>query len=426
MKNLVLKPIKKINGSLTLPGSKSLSNRALLLAAIANGTTVLENILVGEDTTVMIRALRQLGIRIDEDGKDLNYKVYGIGKKFEVPSNREFSLGNAGTAIRPLAAMLALVPSDFTIDGDKYMRERPIAHLGDALESLGAKVSYMIKEGYPPIRIVGGNIKGGNVSVQGSISSQYLSSLLMALPMAKNSSSVTVTQELVSKPYIDITLSLMKTFGVEIHNESYQRFSIPGSQSYSSPERYLIEGDASSASYFFGAAAIKKGPVRVHGLGADSVQGDYKFLEVIEKMGAKVRRSDAWTEVVGSNLRGIDLDLNHIPDAAMTIAAMALFAEGPTKIRNIGNWRVKETDRMHAMTEGLLALGAKVLSTEDSIFIDPPIKLNDAKIKTYGDHRVAMSFSLAALGNATVTIDDPDCTRKTFPGYFKALASLSK
>ena len=374
MKNLVLKPIKKINGSLTLPGSKSLSNRALLLAAIANGTTVLENILLGEDTTVMIRALRQLGIRIDEDGKDLNYKVYGIGKKFEVPSNRKFSLGNAGTAIRPLAAMLALVPSEFTIDGDKYMRERPIAHLGDALESLGAKVSYMINEGYPPIRVVGGNIKGGNVSVQGSVSSQYLSSLLMALPMTKNSSSVTVTQELVSKPYIDITLSLMKTFGVEIHNESYQRFSIPGNQSYSSPERYLIEGDASSASYFFGAAAIKKGPVRVHGLGADSVQGDYKFLEVIEKMGAKVRRSENWTEVVGSNLRGIDLDLNHIPDAAMTIAAMALFAEGPTKIRNIGNWRVKETDRMHAMTEGLLALGAKVLSTEDSITIDPPKK----------------------------------------------------
>ena len=206
----------------------------------------------------------------------------------------------------------------------------------------------------------------------------------------------------------------------------YQRFSIPGSQNYSSPERYLIEGDASSASYFFGAAAIKKGPVRVHGLGADSVQGDYKFLEVIEKMGAKVRRCDAWTEVVGSNLRGIDLDLNHIPDAAMTIATMALFAEGPTRIRNIGNWRVKETDRMHAMTEGLLALGARVLSTEDSIFIDPPIKLNDARIKTYGDHRVAMSFSLAALGNATVTIDDPDCTRKTFPDYFKALASLSK
>ena len=426
MKRLVLKPIKKINGSLTLPGSKSLSNRALLLSAIATGTTVLENMLLGEDTSVMNQALKQLGIRIEEDGKDLEYKVYGIGKKFDVPSNRKFSLGNAGTAIRPLAAMLALVPSEFTIDGDKYMRQRPIAHLGDALRSLGAKVNYLINDGYPPLMIEGGNIEGGNVSVQGSISSQYLSSLLMALPMAKKNSIVTVSGELVSKPYVDITLNLMKNFGVEIHNESYQRFTISGSQSYSSPGRYLIEGDASSASYFFGAAAIKKGPVKVYGLGIKSVQGDYNFLDVIEKMGAKVRRGENWTEVTGSNLKGIDIDLNHIPDAAMTIATMALFAEGPTKIRNIGNWRVKETDRMHAMREGLVALGAKVLSSEDSILIDPPRRLKDATIKTYGDHRIAMSFSLAALGNATVTIEDPDCTRKTYPDYFKAFASLSK
>ena len=216
MKRLVLKPIQKINGSLTLPGSKSLSNRALLLSAIATGTTVLENMLLGEDTSVMNQALKQLGIRIEEDGKDLKYKVYGIGKKFDVPSNRKFSLGNAGTAIRPLAAMLALVPSEFTIDGDKYMRQRPIAHLGDALRSLGAKVNYLINDGYPPLMIEGGNIEGGNVSVQGSISSQYLSSLLMALPMAKKNSIVTVSGELVSKPYVDITLNLMKNFGVEI------------------------------------------------------------------------------------------------------------------------------------------------------------------------------------------------------------------
>ena len=426
MERLVLKPIKQINGSLTLPGSKSLSNRALLLSAIASGTTVLENLLLGEDTYVMIQALKQLGILIEEDKKDLKYKVYGIGKKFDVPDNRKFSLGNAGTAIRPLSAMLALVPSKFTVDGDKYMRRRPIAHLVDALKSLGAKVSYLINDGYPPFLIKGGVIKGGNVSVQGDISSQYLSSLLMALPVAKKSSSVTVSGELVSKPYVDLTLSLMKNFGVEVHNESYQRFTISGNQSYSSPGRYLIEGDASSASYFFGAAAIKKGSVKVYGLGIKSVQGDYKFLEVIEKMGAKIRRGENWTEVKGSNLRGIDLDLNDIPDAAMTIAAMALFAQGPTKIRNIGNWRVKETDRMHAMREGLVALGAKVLSSEDSIFIDPPKTLKNATIKTYGDHRIAMSFSLAALGNATVTIEDPDCTRKTFPNYFKALASLSK
>ena len=426
MKRLVLKPIKKISGSLTLPGSKSLSNRALLLSAIATGTTVLENMLLGEDTSVMNQALKQLGIRIEEDGKELKYKVYGIGKRFDVPSNRKFSLGNAGTAIRPLAAMLALVPSEFTIDGDKYMRQRPIAHLGDALRSLGAKVNYLINDGYPPLMIEGGNIEGGNVSVQGSISSQYLSSLLMALPMAKKNSIVTVSGELVSKPYVDITLNLMKNFGVEIHNESYQRFTISGSQSYSSPGRYLIEGDASSASYFFGAAAIKKGPVKVYGLGIKSVQGDYNFLDVIEKMGARVRRGENWTEVTGSNLKGIDIDLNHIPDAAMTIATMALFAEGPTKIRNVGNWRVKETDRMHAMREGLVALGAKVLSSEDSILIDPPRRLNDATIKTYGDHRIAMSFSLAALGNATVTIEDPDCTRKTYPDYFKEFASLSE
>jgi len=374
----------------------------------------------------MIRALRQLGISITRKEDLPACEVSGIGGKFKVPVDRKFNLGNAGTAIRPLTAMLALLPGEFEIDGDQYMRERPIKHLIEALITLGAKVRYLSKIGCPPFKILGGNTNGGIVSVQGSVSSQYLTSLLMALPLATADSVIKVQGDLVSKPYIDITLNLIKKFGGEIENDNYRTFFVKGNQNFVSPGNHLIEGDASSASYFFGAAAIKNGKVRVNGLGENSVQGDYKFLDVIESMGAKVYRSDTWTEVTGNSLRGVDVDLNHIPDAAMTIATMALFAKGSTKIRNVYNWRVKETDRMHAMKEGLSKLGAKVTTTRDSIQIDPPEKLANAEIETYGDHRVAMSFSLAALGSATIKIKDPDCTRKTFPDYFKSFAAISE
>jgi len=423
---LTLAPIRQVTGEVTLPGSKSLSNRALLLSALADGTTRLKNLLRSDDTERMVEALRQLGTGIELTEDWQSGEVRGNGGLFSTPIETNFFLGNAGTAIRPLTAVLSLIPGDFTIDGDQYMRERPIEHLVDALLVLGAEISYSGKPGCPPIKLKGGLVYGGDVSIRGDISSQYLTALLMALPLAANDSNITISGEQVSKPYLDITLGMLKTFGVTAIHKNHQTFSVPGNQAYTSPGNFLIEGDASSASYFFGAAAIGRGPVRVHGLGKNSVQGDYQFLDIIELMGAKVDRADEWTDVTGGELHGVDVDLNHIPDAAMTIAAMALFAKGRTVIRNIYNWRVKETDRMHAMAEGLTRLGATVQTTKDSITIDPPKEIQAATIDTYGDHRVAMSFSLAALGNAPVTINDPDCTRKTFPNYFDVFKSLSR
>ena len=423
---LTLAPIRQVTGEVTLPGSKSLSNRALLLSALAEGTTRLKNLLRSDDTERMLAALRQLGTGIELSADWQSVKVLGNAGIFNTPDVPDFFLGNAGTAIRPLTAVLSLIPGDFTIDGDQYMRERPIEHLVDALLTLGAQVSYPAKVGCPPILLKGGLVNGGNVSIRGDISSQYLTALLMALPLAAKDSKITIQGEQVSKPYLDITLGMLKKFGVTASHENYQIFNIPGNQAYRSPGSFLIEGDASSASYFFGAAAIGRGPVRVHGLGKHSVQGDYQFLDIIESMGATVNRAESWTDVTGGELQGVDVDLNHIPDAAMTIAAMALFAQGKTVIRNIYNWRVKETDRMHAMAEGLTRLGATVQTTADSITIDPPSEIRTATIDTYGDHRVAMSFSLAALGNAPVTINDPECTRKTFPDYFDVFQSISR
>lgn len=426
MQALTLSPIRQIAGEVKLPGSKSLSNRALLLSALASGTTNLKNLLKSDDTERMVTALRQLGtaIELTDDWNDCT--VTGQGGLFGTPDKTSFFLGNAGTAIRPLTAVLSLIPGEFEVDGDQYMRERPINHLVDALRTLGAEIDYLGNPDYPPIRVRGGNVTGGSLSIPGNISSQYLTSLLLALPLLSDSSTIHVTGEQVSKPYLDITLGIMKIFGITASHEGYETFHIPGGCSYSSPGDYLIEGDASSASYFFGAAAIAGGPLRVHGIGENSVQGDFQFLDTIESMGAVVKRSPDWIEVSAGELQGIDVDLNHIPDAAMTIAAMALFAKGRTTIRNIYNWRVKETDRMHAMSQGLKELGAHVETGDDYIVIDPPDAISPATIDTFGDHRVAMSFSLAALGNAPVTINDPDCTRKTFPDYFSVFESVSQ
>lgn len=426
MKQLTLTPISHVEGEVVLPGSKSLSNRALLLSALSSGTTKLTNLLRSDDTERMVEALRQLGVRISISDDWQTCTVEGQAGLFRPTGPTELFLGNAGTAIRPLTAVLSLIDGEFLIDGDEYMRERPIEHLVDALEQLGARFEYLGKPGCPPLRLQGGLVEGGDVSIRGDISSQYLTALLMALPLAGNDSNIRVIGEQVSKPYLDITLGMLDMFGVEASHDSYQAFKIPGGQQYSSPGSYMIEGDASSASYFFAAAAIAGGPVRVHGLGRHSVQGDYQFLETIEQMGAKVDRQDSWTDVSAGLLKGIDVDLNHIPDAAMTIAAMALFAEGRTTIRNIYNWRVKETDRMHAMSEGLRRLGAGVETTDDTITIDPPAEITPAEIDTYADHRIAMCFSLAALGNANVTINDPDCTRKTYPDYFDVFRSISQ
>ena len=426
MDQLTLKPIRNVRGEVTLPGSKSLSNRALLLSALSSGKTRLTNLLRGDDTEHMITALRQLGVSIHLNDDWSDCRVQGAGGLFKPPANTRLFLGNAGTAIRPLTAVLSLTPGEFEIDGDHYMRRRPLGHLTDALETLGADITFREKKGHPPLRLKGGLVRGGRVSMPGDLSSQYLSSLLMALPLAEADSHITIEGEQVSKPYLDMTLGIMDVYGVRAGHRRYREFSVPGNQRYKSPGEYMIEGDASSASYFFGAAAIAGGPLRVHGIGEKSVQGDYKFLDIIERMGARVTRDQHWVEVSKGELRGMDVDLNHIPDAAMTVAAMALFAQGKTSIRNVYNWRIKETDRMHAMAEGLTRLGAKVETFEDALVIDPPKRIQPATIDTYGDHRVAMSFSLAALGSAPVTIQDPECTRKTFPDYFSVLESVSE
>ncbi|MFT4719479.1 MAG: 3-phosphoshikimate 1-carboxyvinyltransferase [Candidatus Azotimanducaceae bacterium] len=425
MKSLQLAPIRHIEGQVNLPGSKSLSNRALLLAALAAGDTHLENLLHSEDTARMLDALAQLKVGVERHSDTTDYTVHGLGQLFSPQDDSTFMLGNAGTAIRPLTSMLSLCAGSFVVDGDQYMRERPIDHLVDALRQLGAEIDYLDKPSCPPIRLQGGRIQGGRVSIKGNISSQYLTALLMSLPLAQKDSIIDVIGEQVSKPYLDITLDIMQQFGVTARHDNYQVFHVAGSQQYQSPGNYLIEGDASSASYFFAAAAIKGGTVRVNGLGRNSVQGDIAFLDVVEQMGARVNRQDSWIEVSGGPLQAIDLDLNHIPDAAMTVAMLALFANGTSRIRNIYNWRVKETDRMTAMATELRKLGAEVQTGNDYIVITPPAKILPASIDTYGDHRMAMCFSLAALGPSPITINNPDCVAKTFPDYFEAFAAIT-
>jgi 3-phosphoshikimate 1-carboxyvinyltransferase len=306
------------------------------------------------------------------------------------------------------------------------MKERPIGHLVDALSAAGADIAYLENEGYPPLKIVANGLEGGEVSIDGTISSQFLTALLMAAPMAKNDMYISITGELVSKPYIDITLDIMRIFGVDVINENYKRFIVKAGQKYRAVEKFMVEGDASSASYFLAAAAIKGGSVKVTGIGKNSVQGDVAFADVLEKMGARVEWGDDYVSVSRGELNAVDMDFNHIPDAAMTIATTALFAKGTTTLRNIYNWRVKETDRLYAMATELRKVGAEVEEGEDYLTITPPAQLKHAAIDTYDDHRMAMCFSLLALDPVSVTINEPECTAKTFPTYFDVLESISE
>jgi 3-phosphoshikimate 1-carboxyvinyltransferase len=426
MDSLTLDPITKIEGEINLPGSKSLSNRALLLAALANGTTEISNLLDSDDINHMLTALRQLGVRYHRSADKTHCTVEGQGGPFRVDGALELFLGNAGTAMRPLCAALCLGSGEFILTGEPRMTERPIGPLVDTLRQAGGQITYLNQEGYPPLHIVANGLNGGQVTIDGSISSQFLTAILMASPLAPQATTITVSGDLVSKPYIDITLHMMAQFGVKVENHNYQQFRIEGGQSYQSPGRLLVEGDASSASYFLAAAAIKGGQVKVTGIGQQSIQGDVQFAHVLAAMGAKVEWGESYIAVQRGKLHGVDLDLNHIPDAAMTIATTALFAEGKTAIRNIYNWRVKETDRLHAMSTELRKVGATVVEGEDFIEITPPAHLTHAAIDTYNDHRMAMCFSLLALGDASVTINDPKCTAKTFPDYFEKLKSISR
>ncbi len=426
MHSLTLKPIKKVEGVVNLPGSKSLSNRALLIAALAEGTTTITNLLESDDTRHMLNALKELGVSYTLSSDKTECTIKGNSGPFVHEHPIELFLGNAGTAMRPLTAALTLGKGEYVLTGEPRMKERPIGHLVDALRSGGAHIEYLENEGYPPLKIVANGLEGGDVSIDGSISSQFLTALLMAAPMAKNDMVISITGELVSKPYIDITLDIMRTFGVEVHHENYKRFTVKSGQCYKAVDRFMVEGDASSASYFLAAAAIKGGTVKVTGIGQNSIQGDAAFAQVLEKMGAKVEYADEYIAVTRGALHGVDMDFNHIPDAAMTIATTALFAKGSTTLRNIYNWRVKETDRLYAMATELRKVGAEVEEGEDYLKITPPEQLKHAAIDTYDDHRMAMCFSLLALDPVSVTINDPECTAKTFPTYFDVLESISQ
>ncbi|WP_105901855.1 3-phosphoshikimate 1-carboxyvinyltransferase [Vibrio gangliei] len=427
MESLTLQPIQKISGEVNLPGSKSVSNRALLLAALSNGTTRLTNLLDSDDIRHMLNALTKLGVQYELSEDKSVCEVQGLGNVFQTgDASLELFLGNAGTAMRPLAAALCLGKGEYVLTGEPRMKERPIGHLVDALRTAGAQVEYLENEHYPPLKIVGTGLKAGTVSIDGSISSQFLTAFLMAAPLADGEVTINIDGELVSKPYIDITLDIMAKFGVKVINNNYQSFVIPAGQSYQSPGQYLVEGDASSASYFLAAAAIKGGEIKVTGIGKNSIQGDIQFAGALEKMGAEIEWGEDYVLCRKGELNAIDMDFNHIPDAAMTIATTALFAKGTTSIRNVYNWRVKETDRLSAMATELRKVGAEVEEGHDYITITPPAQLTHAKIDTYDDHRMAMCFSLVALSDTPVTINDPNCTSKTFPGYFKTFAELSE
>ncbi|MYF09765.1 MAG: 3-phosphoshikimate 1-carboxyvinyltransferase [Gammaproteobacteria bacterium] len=421
MDALTLGPIKSLSGEVRLPGSKSISNRALLLAALARGRTRILNLLDSEDTELMRRALNALGIAVTQDGDA--WVVEGGGPLVTDGRCVELNLGLAGTAMRPLVAALTLGNGEFVLDGTPRMRERPIGPLVDALRALGADLDYAATAGYPPVRIRAGGLAGGEAEIDGSLSSQFLTAVLLAAPLAQRPVTLRVHGGLVSKPYIDITLDLMSRFGAAVHHVGHQRFEV-ANEGYRSPGECLVEGDASSATYFLAAGAIAGRGVRVEGVGATSIQGDAAFADVLEAMGARVERSATSVAVKPAPLSGIDADLNHIPDAAMTVAVLALFAKGVTRIGNIANWRVKETDRLAAMAQELRKLGAKVEEGPDYLAIEPPAALRPATIETYGDHRMAMCFSLAALGGVPVTIKNPGCVAKTFPDYFEKFTGL--
>eukprot|EP01025_Chloroclados_australasicus_P030416 TRINITY_DN3052_c0_g1_i1.p1 TRINITY_DN3052_c0_g1~~TRINITY_DN3052_c0_g1_i1.p1 ORF type:complete len:495 (+),score=51.17 TRINITY_DN3052_c0_g1_i1:56-1486(+) len=432
---LTLDPISRIEGTVKLPGSKSLSNRVLLLAALAEGETVVKNLLDSDDIRFMAGALNVLGVELKEDWGDRQMTVKGCKGKFPSKGGDLF-LGNAGTAMRPLtAAVAAAGTGEFNLDGVPRMRERPIQDLVDGLNQLGVDAKCTLGTGCPPVRVVAKGLNAGRVELSGSVSSQYLTALLMSAPLAINSSGndkteIVIKDTLVSEPYVDMTVKLMERFGVKVERvDGLKRMMIPAGQTYISPGEAYVEGDASSASYFLAGAAITGGTVTVEGCGSNSLQGDVRFAEVLGLMGAEVK----WTENsvtvsgAGKTLKGIDHDCNDIPDAAMTLAVAALFAEGRTAIRNVYNWRVKETERMKAIVTELRKLGATVEEGHDYCIIDPPSQVkSNVEIETYDDHRMAMAFSLVACRGVPVTILDPGCTKKTFPDYFEVLESVTQ
>lgn len=426
MQSLQLKKINEINGEITLVGSKSLSNRALLLAGLAKGQTTIKNVLLSDDTRYMMEALEKLGVELDYDGD--NFIVNGLDHLFNLPETLdkplELILGNAGTVLRPLVALLSVSHGKFLLTGQERMLERPIGGLVDALRELDLQVDYLNFEGYPPVMVTGKAPTGDTVHVDGTVSSQFISALLMMAPMLESALEIVIKGELISKPYVDMTLNLMESYGARITRQGHERFIVQ-SGGYTSPGSYLVEGDATAATYFMAAAAVG-GHVKINGLGKNSLQGDIKFIGVLRDMGATINLEEDYVEVFKSDLHGIDVDMNDMPDAAMTLVPLALFASSPVSIRNIASWRVKETDRIEAMVMEMMKLGVQIDYGYDFITIDGSTK-NEGPVEfdTYTDHRMAMCLALVAL-DRDVTINDPHVTNKTFPRYFDMLKSISK
>jgi len=437
---LDLPPFSRAGGVVYPPGSKSISNRALLLAALSEGTTELHGLLDSDDTRVMLAALRQLGCVVEDNAPAVPrlVRITGLGERAPHSPVALF-LGNAGTAMRPLTATLALLPGQFTLSGVPRMHERPIGDLVDALQRLGCHISYDQTAGYPPLTIhhstgVPALQLEAAVRVRGDVSSQFLTALLMALPLAARRQEIVIEIEgtLVSKPYIHITLELLAHFGIAVQcDAAMQRFAIAAGSRYRSPGRFVVEADASSASYFVAVGALAQSSahgIRIQGVGRDSMQGDIRFIEAAQAMGAQIDSGPDWLHITRGTwpLQAIDLDCNHIPDAAMTLAVMALYANGSSTLRNIGSWRVKETDRIAAMATELRKLGAVAQEGSDWLRVTPPATPSDwraASLHTYDDHRMAMCLSLAAFNpvGLPMRIEDPQCVDKTFPGYFSQL-----
>ena len=420
MEFLDLAPVSRAQGSVQLPGSKSISNRTLLLAALSRGETQIRDLLKSDDTDRMLEALASLGVKLSKTG-DNDYLLQGVAGQFP-NKEADLFLGNAGTAFRPLTAALAFAGGTYKLHGVPRMHERPIGDLVDALRQLGADITYLGQEGFPPLLIKPAQISAnGSIKIRGDVSSQFLTALLMALPMTGKPARIELVSELISKPYIEITLKLMAQFGVQVEREGWEAFTLPAASAYTSPGTVYVEGDASSASYFLAAGALGGGPLRVQGVGAKSIQGDVAFADALAEIGVTITKGDNWIEASapGLPLKAFDRDFNHIPDAAMTLAVVALFCDGPSRLTNIASWRVKETDRIAAMATELRKLGALVEEGEDWLRITPVPQLKaNVAVDTYDDHRMAMCFSLATFGGVPVRINDPQCTAKTFPTYF--------
>ncbi|MEE9605902.1 MAG: 3-phosphoshikimate 1-carboxyvinyltransferase [Candidatus Scalindua sp.] len=419
---LEIKPAHGIDVTVKVPGSKSYTNRALIMASLAAGESVIKNVLLSDDTRLMMACLKEVGVSIKSGQEDNALVIKGCGGGIPAGEANLFA-GNAGTVVRFMTAALTLGKGRYEIDGVERMRNRPIQELLNGLNQLGADVTSKETTGCPPVVINASGLKGGTIKMKGNVSSQYISAILLAAPYATNDVHIIITDDLVSKSYVDMTIEVMNKFGVNVKRNSYKEFHVESGQSYKGCE-YMVEPDASSASYFFAVAAITGGKVRVEGLGENSLQGDASFVDILGKMGCVARKAKGWLEVEGGKLRGIDIDMNNTPDVVQTLVAVAVFAEGKTRIRNVKNLRYKETDRISALVNELKRIGVKVREYEDGLEIEPSTAPHSAEISTYNDHRMAMSFALIGLRIRGIKIKNPECVHKTFPDFFERLEKL--